>query len=87
MDLLDLFGRGYVIEHCITSFKNKTQMEMYRIYVTDSMQALANMYSKTHGGTSEIIPKRFYELIHPPKVKEEETAEDIIDRIKKKLGG
>ena len=85
--MLDLFGRGYVIEHCITSFKNKTQMEMYRIYVTDSMQALANMYSKTHGGTSEIIPKRFYELIHPPKVKEEETAEDIIDRIKKKLGG
>ena len=87
MDLLDLFGRGYVIEHCITSFKNKAQMEMYRIYITDSMQTLANMYNKAHGGTGEAIQKRFYDLIHPPKVKEEETAENIIDRIKKKLGG
>lgn len=75
-----------MIEHCITSFKNKTENKIFKTYITDSLQAIANMYHKTHGGNGEFIVKRYYDIINPPKSKKEETAEDIIARIKKKLG-
>ena len=75
-----------MIEHCITSFKNKTENDIFRTYITDTLQAIANMYHKTHGGNGEIITKRYFEMIHPPKPKKEETAEDIIKRIKNKIG-
>ena len=84
--MLELLGRGYVIEHCISSFKNKTHEEMYRVYITDSIQAITNMYHKAHGGNGEAVVKRYYDIIHPSEPKKEETADDIIDRIKKKLG-
>ena len=44
------------------------------------------MYNKAHGGNGEVMTKRFFDLIHPSKPKKEETADEIIDRIKKKLG-
>lgn len=59
---------------------------MYRVYITDSIQAITNMYHKAHGGNGEAVVKRYYDLIHPSEPKKEETADDIIDRIKKKLG-
>ena len=85
--MLDLLGRGYVIEHCISSFKNKSEHEIYKTYVTDALQAIANMYSKAHGGSGDVVTQRYFDLIHPAKPKKEETAEDIIERIKRKLGG
>lgn len=59
---------------------------MFRVYVTDSLQSITNMYNKAHGGNGEVVTKRFFDLIHPSKPKKEETADEIIDRIKKKLG-
>lgn len=59
---------------------------MFRVYVTDSLQSITNMYNKAHGGNGEVVIKRFFDLIHPSKPKKEETADEIIDRIKKKLG-
>ena len=59
---------------------------MFRVYVTDSIQAITNMYNKAHGGNGEAIKTRYYDLIHPSQPKKEETAEEIISRINKKLG-
>lgn len=86
--MLDLIGRGYVIEHCITSFKNKKQNEAYKIYMSDAMFTLVNGYGKTHGASDNLIKERYIEIIAPPKENvKEETAEDIINRIKKGLEG
>ena len=54
--------------------------------MTDSIQAITNMYNKAHGGDGETVTKRYFDIIHPSEPKKQETAEEIIDRIKKKLG-
>ena len=58
---------------------------MYEIYMTDCLQAITNMYNKAHGGNGETVNKRFYDILNPPK-ENNETPEQIIERIKKKLG-
>jgi hypothetical protein len=41
LDLLDLFGSGYVIDHCVSAFSKKQQDKLYKIYVTDCLQSIA----------------------------------------------
>lgn len=60
----------------------KTQALMYRIYVTDTLQALVNNTSVI-GGIS--ITKRFYNVfkdILEPKKAETRTKEEIIEHIR-----
>ena len=59
---------------------------MFNIYVTDCLQAITNMVNKAYGGNGEAITSRYYDIIHPKTPKKEETADDIINRIKKKIG-
>jgi len=88
MDLLDLFGRGYVIEHCMSLFKKRQEEKAYKIYMSDVGFALANFVGKLYGAKENIIGRRFIEILEPPKdEKEEETEEQIIARIRKKLEG
>ena len=89
MDLLDLFGRGYVIEHCMSPFKKRQEEKAYKIYMSDVGYVLANIVGKTlYGAKENIIAQRFCEIIEPTKEeKEEETEEQIIARIRKKLEG
>ena len=84
--MLDLFGRGYVIDHCISSFKNRNEEKTYRMYVTDALFALTNMANKHWGGDGNALTKRYAEIITIKKEKDE-SAEDIINRIKSKIGG
>lgn len=87
MDLLDLFGRGYVIEHCMSLFKKRQEEKAYKIYMSDVGYALVNNMGKAFGA-EYIIAQRFFEVIEPTKEeKEEETEEQIIARIRKKLEG
>lgn len=74
LDLLDLLGSGYVIDHCVSAFLKEQREELYQIYVTDSLKAIGH------------LNRRFADYFNKPK-KEERTAEEIIDGIKKKLGG
>lgn len=88
MDLLDLFGRGYVIEHCMSLFKKRQEEKAYKIYMSDVGFALVNIVGKSFGAKENIIAQRFFEIIEPTKEeKEEETEEQIIARIRKKLEG
>ena len=80
--MLELFGRGYVIEHCISSFKNKKQVEALTIYVTDCLYTIAN---GIYGGGNKAIKDRFCNLTKE-EVEPKESEDDIINRIKQKLG-
>jgi hypothetical protein len=84
--LLELLGRGYVIEHCISSFKNRTEEKAYKIYVTDSLYAIANgLYQ--YLGKGDAMEKRFIDIIEKSAPKKEETEEEVIERIRGKLKG
>ncbi len=41
LDFVEMFGRNYVIEHCINEFNKKQIEKSYQIYVTDALQAIA----------------------------------------------
>ena len=64
----------------------KTQTLTYRIYVTDSLQAIANNTGHMGGGTS--VTKRYYEIFdqirHPRKI-ETRTSEEVIRSLKEKM--
>lgn len=41
LDLLELYGSGYVIDHCIAAFHAIQEEKGYRMYVTDALKAIA----------------------------------------------
>lgn len=77
-----------MIEHCISSFKNRQHEKAYRIYMSDVGYAVANMIGRKICGMKEdIISKRYAEVLTPRKKEKEESEEEIIARIRRKLEG
>ena len=82
---LEIFGKGYVIEHCVAFFQRQQKEEEYRVYVTDTLKAMAESIAHAYGGS---VPKyRYADIIQPgkPEVEETRTAQEIISNISKKL--
>ena len=48
--MLDAFGRGYVMEHCIAAFLQDAEDRIYRAYVTDALMIIAENTAKFAGG-------------------------------------
>ena len=84
LSLLEMMGRRYVIDFCISSFKQRQKDLIYKIYVTDALKAI--VFNSGHMDKSIELNKRFYELINPQK-EDTRTPEEIIAHIKKKLRG
>lgn len=58
---------------------------IYKIYVTDALKIIAENTAKFGGGS--VLRSRYYDLISEEiEAEPEETAEEIINRIKNKLG-
>ena len=69
-----MFGRGYVIEHCISSFQKYHEEKAFRIYVTDLLRALARQ---------DKIP-RYYDLIKIDKAPQK-SAKEVKEKIRGKF--
>lgn len=78
--MLDLFGRGYVIEHCVSTHNSFMRDRMYRSYISDLLMNLA----KQNGLR---VSKRYEDLAYPKLTAKEETRtpEEIINSISEKL--
>jgi len=77
-----------VIEHCISSFKNRQEEKAFRIYVTDAGYQIANAIGKVYGAKEDLLSKRYFDIIKEAKEPvKQESGEEIIARIKKKLEG
>ena len=84
MDLLDFFGRGYVIDHCVSALKSYYKRKAFEVYVTDALMVIAGNTARTHGGST--MRCRYAEMIETGNEKEDtRTADDIISNIKNKL--
>ena len=86
-EFVDILGSGYVIDHCISAFQKEQEEKLYRVYVTDALKAMVDNTMRFAGGVR--LQNRFYDLAYKtkPKVEKEETADEIIMRIKNKLEG
>ena len=82
--MLELFGRGYVIEHCVSVTNNTRKEEIYRTYVTESLRIISS-------GVGREITVKYADIVERcashGKAEETRTPEEIIDNIRKKLRG
>lgn len=64
-----------MIEYCISLFVEEQEIEAYRIYTTEMLSTIAQSLGAQ-------INIKYIDLIHP---KEQKSADEIIDHIKKGL--
>lgn len=81
--MLELIGRGYAIEHCVSFFNKKREEQRFKYYLTDAIRILTyNTSMKARG----VMEKRYCDLINRTSQKEDNrTAEDVIKNISDKL--
>lgn len=48
--MLDLLGRGYLVECCASAFAREMEEKRYRAYVTDALMAIAENTARLAGG-------------------------------------
>lgn len=83
-NLLEICGRGYVVEHCVAAFLKKQKHKLYQVYITDTLKMIAENTSNLAGGRSPSM--RWLDVAEQAEDPEpEKTAEEVIDHIKEKL--
>lgn len=70
--MLEVYGRGYVIDHCMSSFYKYTEEHTYRIYVTDVLRFISG----------EKALMRYYDIINVKKKEPEKSAKEVKEQIK-----
>lgn len=78
---MELFGKGYVIDHCIAFFRTRQEERLYRAYITDILKVTAEMVATYTG--AQITARDFMELAGWVKTDDrtgDEIAADIIKR-------
>ena len=78
--MLELFGRGYVIEHCVSTFNCTQKEEAYKAYTSEIFCGIAKQLGLE-------VSMNYFQLIEQLKPQKEETrtADEIIGGIKDKL--
>ena len=72
-------GRGYVLEHCISTFNHIKREEIYKEYVTETLRHIAK-------GVGYEIKVSYAELVDvKPEQEETRDPDEIIDGIKGKI--
>ena len=82
--MLEVMGRGYVIDHVIASLRKQRKELTYRIYVTESLRIIAENTAKFVGG--RMLTQSFVDIIEP-KEKPKMTTEGVVSKMRKKIGG
>lgn len=67
--MLDLFGSGYVVEHCIAAIQREQEERAYQYYMTDVLRSAFN------------VDKRFYDMLNHPDTEDKSGDEIILDII------
>lgn len=85
LDLLELFGSGYVIDHCISAFANEQEKikrweeeKQYRYYLTDCLKLITENTAKFAGGS--YISNRYEDIIDSKPIIEK-TGDEIASEI------
>jgi hypothetical protein len=97
--LLELYGKGYVIEHCISLFSERQKEKTYRIYVTDCLKVISEntthlMSNKGIVDCGSHMTQRWYDIVNvdieeQKKIEEfnntstDDFVDDIWSRMKK----
>lgn len=78
LELLELLGSRYVIDHVVAEHNNRMKDETYKVYVGDLLKCLAESWGAN-------IPYRYADMIDP-QTEEQESGDDIAYEVITKLG-
>lgn len=81
--MLELFGKSYVVDHCIAFFREESEKDRLTYYIADALMYITENTANQRGGKA--ISKRFYDLKNG-EPEETRTPDEIINSIKNKLG-
>lgn len=86
LDLLDLMGSGYVVDHCISALSLNAENLKYQLYITDCLKNINEIMAKRYGGS--YVSVRYSELIGNNKQDkdEEKTGDEIAIDIMMRAG-
>ena len=79
MDLLDLFGSYYVIEHMIAEHDNRMHEKVYRSYMADLLKVLCESMGAT-------VTERYIDLITDEPEEETKTGDEIALEVITRVG-
>lgn len=91
LDFLELLGKGYVIDHCVSFFLDELKKERELYYIADCLRVLTENTARFASGT--YITNRLYDMLNKdskskePEKSGDEIAVDIISRMGLKLVG
>ena len=74
-ELIDLIGKGYIVDHCIALYNRRMEERSYRVYVTDLLMGIYNRF--TPSGT-EPLTIRYADCLEYVKPKKKEKTGDEI---------
>lgn len=81
LDMLELMGSGYVIEHCVSVYSERCRDKAYKNYVADALMCISESTASCYGGS--YLDTRYAELVGDVEVDDrtgDEIALDIIER-------
>lgn len=85
LEMLDLIGKGYIVDHCVSLFENRAKERLFQIYITDTLKCLNDNVAKVFGGAT--LKMRYYDLLESGKKTEsEKTGDEIALEIIRKAG-
>lgn len=91
---MDIYGKEYVIDHCQSEYKRRSEERIYRIYITDALKVIAE--NTTHfAGVDEFIDygstmsMRWADVLEPQKeeVVDDRPCADIAHEIWERIRG
>lgn len=88
LDLLELYGSGYVIEHCVSAQKRYTEekrlREFERDYVADCLRIITENTAKLSGGS--YYSRKLSEALAPKKEEEPIDGDALALEVIRKAG-
>lgn len=74
-DLIEIIGKGYIVDHCIALYNRRMEEQAFRIYVTDLLRGLYNCFTPAD---AEPLTARYADCLDYAKPKKKEKTGDEI---------
>ena len=77
-----MFGWGYAISCCISSFRREQEERTIKIYIGECLRIMTENTAKMGGGS--YMTAKLDDILNPKPI-ETRTSEEIIDKMKNKM--